>query len=199
MQPCTLDEHGRIFNRQHDAEFKLLSDFCAKLRGRESWWPFEGSGTLWSRKPLCASCIDAVRQVREMLPRLQLTVCVAAPPRGSNGASSSCPCALSTVARQREASAARASAAAEHAARPAGGRQGPPGSEACAELVPSSCSRESPVVVEHAPRAAVAREAPVSSAAAVERPRPLAREAWANSVAVAEQVSCSSAHGAADD
>lgn len=77
------DEHGRVFNRQHDAEFKLLSGLCSAAaassakggRGPSAW---EGTGTLWSRKPLCASCLGAVRQVRALFPRLRLAVSVGA-------------------------------------------------------------------------------------------------------------------------
>lgn len=74
------DEHGRVFNRQHDAEFKLLSGLCTILcdgaRERGGQPQFEGSGTLWSRKPLCGSCSGAVAQVREMFPKLRLSVSV---------------------------------------------------------------------------------------------------------------------------
>jgi len=125
------DEHGRVFNRQHDAEFKLLSGLCAAAAtgfahvngyagsssgsnatgaeaseaaggaasssglaceevggssssssgpsnssGANCQW--EGTGTLWSRKPLCASCLAAVAQVRAMFPCLRLTVSVGA-------------------------------------------------------------------------------------------------------------------------
>mmetsp|Transcript_48092 Transcript_48092/g.127324 ORF Transcript_48092/g.127324 Transcript_48092/m.127324 type:complete len:411 (-) Transcript_48092:310-1542(-) len=66
------DEHGRIFDRRHDAEFKLLSGLCAAASST-SW---EGTGRLWSRKPLCRSCIGAVDQVRAFFPRLRLTVSV---------------------------------------------------------------------------------------------------------------------------
>jgi len=120
------DEHGRVFNRQHDAEFKLLSGFCtaaaasgfAPVNGFASGssgsnatgaagsasssdfaceeaggssssssgasnsnsgsFQWEGTGTLWSRKPLCASCLAAVAQVRAMFPCLRLTVSVGA-------------------------------------------------------------------------------------------------------------------------
>ncbi|CAE7205624.1 HCc2, partial [Symbiodinium sp. CCMP2456] len=76
------DEHGRMFNRQHDAEFKLLSGFCqvaagfadGPSEGKVSAW--EGTGTLWSRKPLCTSCWGAVSQVKAMFPKLVLTVSV---------------------------------------------------------------------------------------------------------------------------
>jgi len=92
------DEHGRVFNRQHDAEFKLLSGLCAAVgalgdggdsssssscsaedgsRGSRGS-SMEGTGTLWSRKPLCASCLGAVSQVRALFPRLRLTVSVGA-------------------------------------------------------------------------------------------------------------------------
>lgn len=98
------DEHGRVFNRQHDAEFKLLSGLCQAAssaasadRGQASCResaaqtaPFPSSwagatGTLWSRKPLCASCLSAVRQVRTLFPHLDLTVSVGALPSQSPG------------------------------------------------------------------------------------------------------------------
>jgi len=84
------DEHGRVFNRQHDAEFKLLSGLCvaaevASALGGARW---EGTGTLWSRKPLCASCLGAVAQVRTLLPKLRLSVSVGS--RGSYGAPDRC-------------------------------------------------------------------------------------------------------------
>lgn len=96
------DEHGRVFNRQHDAEFKLLSGLCASFNGlgdsgdsssssscrspaedgsrgsSSRGSSLEGTGTLWSRKPLCASCLGAVSQVRAIFPRLRLTVSVGA-------------------------------------------------------------------------------------------------------------------------
>mmetsp|Transcript_71384 Transcript_71384/g.167230 ORF Transcript_71384/g.167230 Transcript_71384/m.167230 type:complete len:466 (+) Transcript_71384:53-1450(+) len=88
------DEHGRMFNRQHDAEFKLLSGFCQAAIALESesrepsgdsdalpskgskFSSWEGTGTLWSRKPLCTSCWGAVSQVKAMFPKLVLTVSV---------------------------------------------------------------------------------------------------------------------------
>lgn len=71
------DEHGRVFNRQHDAEFKLLSEFClfqAAALGSDGPATWEGTGTLWSRKPICGSCLGAVRQVAALFPNLQITV-----------------------------------------------------------------------------------------------------------------------------
>lgn len=71
------DEYGRVFNRQHDAEFKLLSEFCvvqAATLGSEGSATWEGTGTLWSRKPICGSCLGAVRQVAALFPNLQITV-----------------------------------------------------------------------------------------------------------------------------
>eukprot|EP00927_Polykrikos_kofoidii_P037961 TRINITY_DN32185_c0_g1_i1.p1 TRINITY_DN32185_c0_g1~~TRINITY_DN32185_c0_g1_i1.p1 ORF type:complete len:711 (+),score=115.23 TRINITY_DN32185_c0_g1_i1:249-2135(+) len=71
------DEHGRVFNRQHDAEFKLLSGLCAEYAGT-SGHTLAGTGTLWSRKPLCRSCLEAVNQVQELFPKLSLKVSVGA-------------------------------------------------------------------------------------------------------------------------
>lgn len=72
------DEHGRMFNRQHDAEFKLLSGFCSATSaiGSNSCASWEGTATLWSRKPLCTSCWGAVSQVKQRFPLLRLTVSV---------------------------------------------------------------------------------------------------------------------------
>jgi hypothetical protein len=118
------DEHGRVFNRQHDAEFKLLSGFCSAASASATAGaaqtaasssssgssearsgcgsggacafatiPLEGTGTLWSRKPLCASCLGAVAQVRRLFPRLRLTVSVGAlpPAEPAGGAASLAP------------------------------------------------------------------------------------------------------------
>lgn len=75
------DEHGRVFNRQHDAEFKLLCGFCLFMAetlglGSEGAATWEGTGTLWSRKPICSSCLGAVRQLAALFPNLQLSVSV---------------------------------------------------------------------------------------------------------------------------
>jgi hypothetical protein len=94
------DEHGRLFDRRHDAEFKLLSGFCTVIERRlnlqvaaddsressssddegggrkaraQDW---QGSGRLWSRKPLCRSCAGAVRQLSSIFPQLSLEVSV---------------------------------------------------------------------------------------------------------------------------
>jgi len=51
------DEHGRVFNRQHDAEFKLLCSFCRVASapagskeepGTALAWDGKGTGMLWS-------------------------------------------------------------------------------------------------------------------------------------------------------
>lgn len=72
------DEHGRVFDRRHDAEFKLLTGFCLRLGGmiEETRAAWTGSGVLWSKKPLCRSCIGAVRQLEAQLPGLKLQVVV---------------------------------------------------------------------------------------------------------------------------
>jgi len=72
------DEHGRIFDRRHDAEFKLLTGLCNLFsdKSAEECAAWSGSGVLWSRKPLCRSCVGAVQQVRERLPRFRLEVVV---------------------------------------------------------------------------------------------------------------------------
>merc|ERR1712032_1322970 len=71
------DEQGRIFDRRHDAEFKLLTGFCltSGIPGTDqNEW--EGSGELWSKKPLCRSCAGAVKQLEKRFPRLKLAVFV---------------------------------------------------------------------------------------------------------------------------
>mmetsp|Transcript_18725 Transcript_18725/g.51432 ORF Transcript_18725/g.51432 Transcript_18725/m.51432 type:complete len:413 (+) Transcript_18725:207-1445(+) len=64
------DEHGRVFDRRNDAEFKLLSEFASRFAGRR----ITGSGTLWTSKALCRSCAGAVRQFREVFPGVSLAV-----------------------------------------------------------------------------------------------------------------------------
>lgn len=76
------DKYGRVFDRRNDAEFKLLSGLCAALGisdagCKQAEW--RGAGTLWSRKPLCASCWGAVQQLAVLLPRLRLSVSVGEP------------------------------------------------------------------------------------------------------------------------
>eukprot|EP00931_Biecheleriopsis_adriatica_P042739 TRINITY_DN2437_c0_g1_i1.p1 TRINITY_DN2437_c0_g1~~TRINITY_DN2437_c0_g1_i1.p1 ORF type:complete len:577 (+),score=125.16 TRINITY_DN2437_c0_g1_i1:25-1731(+) len=194
------DEHGRVFNRQHDAEFKLLSGFCeaaatwtsegddttaggsssssagastsstgssgsssASERGnsdetmqpesgstatsvssaaatcaassrdsRASSW--EGSGTLWSRKPLCASCLGAVAQVRQLFPRLRLTVSVGVSPvKGQKPGHDRLCCFRETeILGAREAAQAEAEAAAPSSAASASGSAGGSTAEAAA-------------------------------------------------------------------
>jgi len=65
------DEHGRVFDRRHDAEFKLLTGLCSavKVEDSASW---AASAVLWSKKPLCRSCAGAVEQVQRRFPRLRL-------------------------------------------------------------------------------------------------------------------------------
>jgi hypothetical protein len=73
------DENGRVFDRRHDAEFKLLTGFCqtVPLAHRSKW---RGKATLWSKKPLCRSCAGAVKQVEGRFPNLSIDVQV-----GENG------------------------------------------------------------------------------------------------------------------
>jgi len=100
------DEHGRLFDRRHDAEFKLLNCLCdafeasraaradaastpsdssaattvsapfVELEPGASSSTWKGTGRLWSRKPLCRSCLGAVRQLGLRFPHLQLEVVV---------------------------------------------------------------------------------------------------------------------------
>jgi len=66
------DERGDVFDRRKDAEFKLLIDFCRLLADIQSAKSWEDTAVLWSKKPLCLSCVGAVKQLRRMLPRLQV-------------------------------------------------------------------------------------------------------------------------------
>lgn len=71
------DEHGKVFDRQHDAEFKLLSGFCHLVDNSgtdAAQW--KGSAVLWSKKPLCKSCAGAVRQLQGRCPHLTMRVLV---------------------------------------------------------------------------------------------------------------------------
>lgn len=73
------DEHGRVFDRRHDAEFKLLTGFCSIADNKEDRTSWKPSAVLWSKKPLCRSCAGAVAQVQERFPHLQLEVVVGEP------------------------------------------------------------------------------------------------------------------------
>ncbi|CAJ1438419.1 unnamed protein product [Effrenium voratum] len=59
------DENGRVFDRRHDAEFKLLTGLCSAVPAekRPTW---SAQATLWSKKPLCRSCAGAVGALREL-------------------------------------------------------------------------------------------------------------------------------------
>lgn len=71
------DENGRVFNRRHDAEFKLLTGFCENVPAKHrANWNRNVVATLWSKKPLCKSCSGAVRQTEEKFPSLQIKVVV---------------------------------------------------------------------------------------------------------------------------
>lgn len=48
------DEHGRVFDRRHDAEFKLLTGFCLSFQDPLAE-PKGAKAVLWSKKPLCRS------------------------------------------------------------------------------------------------------------------------------------------------
>jgi hypothetical protein len=64
------DEHGRVFDRRNDAEFKLLSTFAERF----SETGFAGTATLWSKKPLCKSCQNVVLQFHKRFPHATLKV-----------------------------------------------------------------------------------------------------------------------------
>lgn len=70
------DEHGRVFDRRHDAEFKLLTGLCQRTEHLEDRKTWRASGVLWTKKPLCRSCAGAVRQVQAIFPLLTLKVLV---------------------------------------------------------------------------------------------------------------------------
>merc|ERR1712107_551373 len=74
IRSIEADEQGRVFDRRHDAEFKLLSGFCRALGDASDHSTYSGTAVLWSKKPLCRSCAFAVEQVRQRLPRLRLKV-----------------------------------------------------------------------------------------------------------------------------
>merc|ERR1712228_854824 len=66
-----LGGDDQAFDRQHDAEFKLLTHFHATIRDAQNR-PL--TAVLWSRFPVCCSCNDATKQLQRLLPRLQLTI-----------------------------------------------------------------------------------------------------------------------------
>ena len=74
-----VDGLGESYKRDHDAEFKLVSELCAAHLGlhapgqvNES---YTGRLTLWSKKPLCASCFDVVHcQLAAALPSASVEV-----------------------------------------------------------------------------------------------------------------------------
>merc|ERR1712194_474281 len=60
-----VDGLGECYLRDHDAEFKLVSELCATQLGvcvpGDSNREYCGRITLWSKKPLCISCTNVVR------------------------------------------------------------------------------------------------------------------------------------------
>lgn len=86
------DEHGRVFDRIHDAEFKLLTAFVQGVDAAEAAAAGTsaasgaqgalGSGaraSLWSKKPLCLSCAGAVGQMQQRFPAMTLEVKIGDP------------------------------------------------------------------------------------------------------------------------
>jgi len=73
------DEQGHIFDRLHDAEFKLLTRFCLRTGDAAAAARCKAKATLWSKKPLCKSCAGAVVQMKERFPQLSLEVLVGDP------------------------------------------------------------------------------------------------------------------------
>merc|ERR1712151_1319034 len=64
-----------------------------------------GTGTLWARKPLCRSCMGAVKQVATLFPHLRLDVSVGS--LCSDGGANSC-AASSTTSLPRGSSSGAA-------------------------------------------------------------------------------------------
>lgn len=76
-----VDGLGECYMRDHDAEFKLVSELCAtKLSVRapgDTNNLYCGQITLWSKKPLCASCSKVVQhQLVVALPKANIKVLV---------------------------------------------------------------------------------------------------------------------------
>ncbi|CAE7222398.1 NaCP60E [Symbiodinium sp. KB8] len=83
------DENGRVFDRRHDAEFKLLTGLCGMVPAeRRSTW--RARATLWSKKPLCRSCAEAVGQVERLFPKLKVNIVVGEPKSENDGSLVSC-------------------------------------------------------------------------------------------------------------
>jgi hypothetical protein len=104
------DEHGRVFDRRHDAEFKLLTGFCLSLKDKGPAAVVNATAALWSKKPLCRSCSGAVKQLLQRFPTLSLRVDVGDPNAALNGAATGSACssasfgALSSRQRPRPSS-----------------------------------------------------------------------------------------------
>lgn len=73
------DEQGHIFDRLHDAEFKLLTRFCLQIGDSAAAASCHARATLWSKKPLCKSCAGAVDQVRRRFPQMSLDILIGDP------------------------------------------------------------------------------------------------------------------------
>eukprot|EP00933_Yihiella_yeosuensis_P061280 TRINITY_DN64085_c0_g1_i1.p1 TRINITY_DN64085_c0_g1~~TRINITY_DN64085_c0_g1_i1.p1 ORF type:complete len:422 (-),score=88.11 TRINITY_DN64085_c0_g1_i1:92-1357(-) len=102
------DEHGRVFDRRHDAEFKLLTGLCEMVpeKDRAEW---SALATLWSKKPLCRSCAGAVRQVEAKFPKLRLKIEVG-DPNGDSSNSTLAPGAAAAVRAAENGTAAEVAA-----------------------------------------------------------------------------------------
>lgn len=86
------DPHGDVYWRGHDAEFKLVSALCARVLGVRAGGGaqgraggsaegvcdgYDGTVTLWSKKPLCDSCAAVIgEQLPRVLPRARIVVVV---------------------------------------------------------------------------------------------------------------------------
>ena len=73
------DENGQMFDRRHDAEFKLLTHFSCTACAAQGPIPQAKYALLYSRMPLCVSCAGAVRQLQQHLPNLHLDVVIGDP------------------------------------------------------------------------------------------------------------------------
>lgn len=69
-------QHGKMYSREYDAEFKVVWDFLQSIRLRHSSHS-GGRVELWSRKAPCASCSDVMhRQLPMLLPTYEVRVTV---------------------------------------------------------------------------------------------------------------------------
>ena len=73
------DVSGNMYDRCHDAEFKLLADLSLVVCAALSHMVCPSTAVLFSNKPLCSSCVAAVKQLQQRLPYMQLEVVIGEP------------------------------------------------------------------------------------------------------------------------